>query len=934
VLNQSLCVISLRHRIAAGSFAAVITIAATVNTLAADPDPRFPHPDRIRYDSQCLTIDGHDMQIYSGAFHYFRCPKELWRDRFQKIKDAGFNTVETYVAWNDHEREMPSALDDFSKVDLRDMEDWLKLAEEFGCYIIIRPGPYICAEWDRGGFPGWLINKRPEHLKEKDWFRSDDPQFIAWSKHWYDAVCPAIAKHQVTHKKPGEPGIILFQLENEYDYARNFSETVKSAYVRALADAALAKGIDVPLFTCWTKCIRGTSDPVLKNVFDSCNFYPGWNVEPRVSNDIAKLRSEQPNAPLMTTELQGGWFTQVGEEPPIRPDSDHYRNDLVGPQINNLTLLALQNGETITNYYMLFGGTNLADTAGHKIATCYDYSSPIRENGGVSDKYLRVKALGQFIHDHGEKLARAKAVDGENTVLIQNPDDGELTRAKDVTVAERRASDGSRYLFVHTNQHTQPRKGTVQVKEKDSGNAEFKFDYELEPFGSKVLYLPPGETDASNGQWLPKQPPAIDRPSDLPGAVKIGEVESKKNPDPTTWKTLKPGQDLNDAGVYDNRFACYQTSVKLSAEDIKAPSGLHLRVDCPQGDYVVPLVNGQIVAPRSGTAATVFRSDSAFRAGENNIALLYENTGTVNIGPEMEKRAGIKGVRIISADQDQQPIGNWRMKVIDSFRNPERRSEIGSQFDDSEWTEIELDKVEAAQLKPNETAVFRATVDLTEGALKNGHPSISIRRMDDEGWVFVNGKKIGEGHDWADSYKLDAGKEWRAGRNTIAVIVHNKDGGGGLGLVEMETSAAPSLGTASPLKYSDQPFVGSWNATKANGAGEGSWTRRPLPETSSDQPELLSWHRLTFELPEGKSGMWVPWLIRIHANGNGFIDLNGHAIGRYWQGGKQSDYYLPECWLNPAGQKNTVTLQLRPLEKAAAIESAEVMPYIVYAERR
>ncbi len=383
--------------------AAAVAITVAASTCAAAGERTFSHPDRIRYDSHCMTIDGKDIVIYSGAFHYFRCPKELWRDRFTKIKEAGFNTVESYVPWNVHEANMPSDLGDFSKVDLKDMDDWITMAEEFGFYVIIRPGPYICAEWDHGGFPGWLITKAPEHPKEAIWYRSDDPVFMAWSKHWMDAVCPAIAKHQITRKKPGEPGVILFQLENEYNYAK-FAEPIKSAYVKSLAEAAIAGGIDVPLFTCWTRGIRGNKDPILRNVFDSCNFYTGWGIDKTVG-DITKLRSAQPDAPLMTTELQGGWFTTGLGAPMIRPDADTYRKDLSPEQINNLTLLVMAHGETMMNYYMLFGGTNFGDTAAYNISTDYDYSAPIRECGGVGDKYLRVKALGQFIHDHGQKLA-------------------------------------------------------------------------------------------------------------------------------------------------------------------------------------------------------------------------------------------------------------------------------------------------------------------------------------------------------------------------------------------------------------------------------------------------------------------------------------------------------------------------------------------------
>src|SRR5271167_3612762 len=100
------------------------SIAQTETSTSTLPARNFPQPDRIRYDGHCLTIDGKDTFIFSGAFHYFRCPKSLWRERFQKIKDAGFNTVETYVPWNWHERAQPTGLDDFSKIDLTDFKDW------------------------------------------------------------------------------------------------------------------------------------------------------------------------------------------------------------------------------------------------------------------------------------------------------------------------------------------------------------------------------------------------------------------------------------------------------------------------------------------------------------------------------------------------------------------------------------------------------------------------------------------------------------------------------------------------------------------------------------------------------------------------------------------------------------------------------------------
>ena len=123
------------------SLLAVFGGLACVSTVNGDATPS---PDRVRYDNQCFIIDGKDTFLYSGSFHYFRCPKPLWADRFQKMKDAGLNCVETYVAWNWHEQQPPASPDDFSKVDMTDLTDWLDMAiNRFGFYVILRPGPYI-----------------------------------------------------------------------------------------------------------------------------------------------------------------------------------------------------------------------------------------------------------------------------------------------------------------------------------------------------------------------------------------------------------------------------------------------------------------------------------------------------------------------------------------------------------------------------------------------------------------------------------------------------------------------------------------------------------------------------------------------------------------------------------------------------------------------
>ncbi len=144
---------------------------------------------RISYNGDCMKIDGDDIFIYSAAFHYFRVPKPLWRDRLAKIKAAGFNTVETYIPWNITELNMPKNPQDQSQFDFTEIKDFLKMAsDEFGLYVIARPGPFICAEWAGGGYPRWLAKYKPAKYPDEFWLRGNDPVYMQWSKHWFNAI--------------------------------------------------------------------------------------------------------------------------------------------------------------------------------------------------------------------------------------------------------------------------------------------------------------------------------------------------------------------------------------------------------------------------------------------------------------------------------------------------------------------------------------------------------------------------------------------------------------------------------------------------------------------------------------------------------------------------------------------------------------------------
>jgi len=256
-----------------------------------------------------------DNFIFSLECPYPRCAWEEWRDRFVKIKQAGFNTIDTYVFWNYHEREK-------GQFDFSELEEFLSLAGEFGFFVIARPGPYVDAEFERGGFPAYVIAQRFP-------VRSMHPDNLRTSKHWYDNVLPVIRRHQITEGGP----IILMQIENEIDFT-DVPEAEQREYIRFLARLAWDAGIQVPLISNVSSVVRNRSDQDMARIIDVCDFYPRWSfltdnelptntagltMEEKVGlsdravlASLRKMRKDEPDVPLSVAELGTGYYSKIG----------------------------------------------------------------------------------------------------------------------------------------------------------------------------------------------------------------------------------------------------------------------------------------------------------------------------------------------------------------------------------------------------------------------------------------------------------------------------------------------------------------------------------------------------------------------------------------------------------------------------------------------
>jgi hypothetical protein len=406
------------------------TISFLPETQVGDALPvKFFYPDIIHYDHQCFTIHGHDLYLFSSCFHYFRCARPLWADRLDKIKGSGFNAVETYVAWNWHQQEPPGT--PRGKADMEPLDAFLTECANRGLYVIVRPGPYICAEWNGGGLPSWLAH---HHIQ----YRTDSPANEKWSSYWYDTVLPVVRKHLITHGG----NVILVQLENEYDFSGQ-PKTVMANYIKSLYKDAKRNNIDVPLITCWTSVARDKSDPIMSQILDACNFYPGWNIDSTLGS-IEAMLSQEPNSPGMVTELQGGWFSSVGGGS-LR-DTANYGPD----QINALTKYVMAHGVAASSYYMGYGGTNFGYWGSPGRTTSYDYTAPIAEPGGLWDKTRAVKLIGDFVRIAGPLFVRSKPVDGGVTVT-------------DTGVESLLRQNGKTGFLFLRNLQEQPRTITCQV---------------------------------------------------------------------------------------------------------------------------------------------------------------------------------------------------------------------------------------------------------------------------------------------------------------------------------------------------------------------------------------------------------------------------------------------------------------------------------------
>lgn len=373
--------------------------------------------------------DDKETKIISGAVHYFRNMPDTWDDIFKKMRALGCNCVETYCAWNMHEKKQ----NEYCFEGILDIAEFIKKADAHGLMVIVRPGPYICAEWEFGGLPWWLQNDDNIEI------RCSNQTYIKHFERYLERLFCEVRPLLCTNGGP----VIMLQCENEYGYYGDDKQ-----YLKHLYEFYRNQGIDVPLFTS-----DGTSKTdLLDGTIDGC--IPTLNFGSRVEENFAAHDELFPDQPKMCMEMWNGWFDAWGDEEHHTTSAENYAAVLDD---------MLKRGSA--NIYMFIGGTNFGFTSGanhyEKFApdvTSYDYDALLSECGDITPKYLAVReVIKKYTDEPLPELVpnRAKAAYGkvrltEYSSLLDNLDNLSSPVYSDVPRCMEKYGQGYGYIAYRT----------------------------------------------------------------------------------------------------------------------------------------------------------------------------------------------------------------------------------------------------------------------------------------------------------------------------------------------------------------------------------------------------------------------------------------------------------------------------------------------------
>ncbi|XP_058766863.1 beta-galactosidase 3-like [Vicia villosa] len=550
----------------------------------------------VTYDRKSILINGQRRILFSGSIHYPRSTPDMWEDLIFKAKQGGLDVIETYVFWNVHE---PSP-NNYNFEGRYDLVKFIKTIQKAGLYANLRIGPYVCAEWNFGGFPVWL--KYVPGIS----FRTDNEPFKREMQRFTEKIVGLMKSEQLFESQGGP--IILSQIENEYGPQGKIQGAAGQSYMNWAAKMAVEMGTGVP----WLMCKEDDApDPVI----NTCNgFY------------CDKFTPNRPYKPTMWTEAWSGWFTEFGGPIHKRPVQD----------LAFAVARFVTRGGSFVNYYMYHGGTNFGRTAGGPfVATSYDYDAPLDEYGLIRQpKYGHLKELHRAI-----KMC-------ERALVSTDPIVTSLGSSQQAHVYSTESGDCSAFLsnydsksaatVLFNNMHYNLPPWSVSIL-PDCRNA--VFNTAKVGVQTSQMQMLPTNTQMFSWQSFDEDVSSLDDSSTLTVPGLLEQVNVTRDATDYLW---------------------YTTSVDIgSSESFLHGGELPTLIVQSTGHAVHVFINGQLSSSTYGTREYrrfMHIGKVNLRAGTNRIALLSVAIGLPNVGVHFESwSTGILGpVAIHGLDQ-----GNW-----------------------------------------------------------------------------------------------------------------------------------------------------------------------------------------------------------------------------------------------------------------------------------
>ncbi|KAG7969843.1 hypothetical protein I3843_07G053100 [Carya illinoinensis] len=630
----------------------------------------------VTYDKKAIVINGQRRILFSGSIHYPRSTPEMWEDLIQKAKDGGLDVVETYVFWNVHE---PSP-GNYNFEGRYDLVRFIKTVQKAGLYANLRIGPYVCAEWNFGGFPVWL--KYVPGIS----FRTDNEPFKRAMQGFTEKIV-GLMKSEKLFESQGGP-IILSQIENEYGAQSKLLGAAGHDYVTWAANMAIKLGTGVP----WVMCKEEDApDPVI----NTCNgFY------------CDSFTPNKPYKPTMWTEAWSGWFSEFGGPIHQRPVQD----------LAFSVARFIQKGGSFVNYYMYHGGTNFGRTAGGPfITTSYDYDAPIDEYGLIRQpKYDHLKELHRAIKMCEQALVSADPIvtslGSSQQAYVYSSKSGHCA----AFLANYETNSAARVMF--NNKHYNVPPWSISVL-PDCRNV--VFNTAKVGVQTSQLEMLPTNVEMLSWESYDEDISSLDESSTITAHGLLEQINVTRDASDYLW---------------------YITSVEIGQSESFLRGGeLPTLIVQSTGHAVHVFINGELSGSAFGTREMrrfTYTGKVNLRAGTNRIALLSVAVGLPNVGGHFETwDTGILGpVALHGLDQGKWDL-SWQKWTYQVGLKGEAMNLISTNAISSvEWTRGSL----AAQ-KQQPLTWHKTYFNAPEG---DEPLALDMEGMG-KGQIWINGQSIG-----------------------------------------------------------------------------------------------------------------------------------------------------------------------------------------------